>query len=680
MRDGEMKTDNSGITAGKMYMLLFLILSLLVPVPSTSAEEPLKISSDYLEYISKENTYLGKGNVRIYYKDLKLFADEVRFNNLTADAAAYGNVIYESREMTINADKLELNLESRLGTIYNSYILYKKRNYHIRGGDLKKTGAESYQLDHATVTTCNAEPPEWYISARDIRAVQHQKLTSRDTRFYIKGLPVFYTPYFALPLLGRRQTGILNPSLGYTNTKGFTYKQGFFWAPKENMDATLYLDYFSNKGFGKGLDYRYITDRDTLGEVWIYHLRDNDLARDFTEIKSYHNRKFPYNISGYLKVHAVNEFDYYQVLESTPPDRFGLTYMEPALFGFSSDERQQKYLESNLHFSKPFSGGRVYLLGQYRQNLEGSSGTIPQNLPELGLVLNTTNRGPFSFNATLMSTNFWREDGQMGERIDLNPNIYLSFGRTVNITQKIGVRETAYFLRSPDRNENRAIFDLNTSLSTRFLKKFSSFNHIVEPAIEYTYIPAVDHDGIPTFDSVDSIPQTSLLTYSLTNRLAGSSSARFRLSQGYSFLSTDEPFTPVLAEGTFSNGRINFSINTSYDVYAKNITDMIASLYLRHEKGFIGIGKNFRRSTLLDQYSVEAGLKSPIEIYDISIPLNISGNLWYDLKGAGVQELNLKSVYQRQCWGFTVSYIRKPHEYQIMFGIEFTGLGTVQLL
>ncbi|MBI4843115.1 MAG: LPS-assembly protein LptD [Nitrospirae bacterium] len=664
-------------------LVLFCLFWINLLISAAHAEDALQISSDLLEYLSKDNTYTGRGNVLIQFKGQSLKADEVLLNYSTSDTIASGNVIYESPEAVINASKLELNIESRLGTIYDAYMLYKKRNIRIRGGNIKKTGEENYEMDRADITTCESVPPEWHISTEDIKVVQHKKLTSRNTKFYIKDLPVLYTPYFTVPLLGKRETGVLNPSLGYTNTKGFTYNQGFFWAIGENKDATFYIDIFSSKGLGKGIDYRYISAPENFGEIWLYHLRDNDLSREFSEVKSYHNRKLFHDISSYLKIHMVNEFDYYDILESTPPDRFGFSSKEPSLFGFISDERQQKFLESNLHFSKPFESGRIYLSSQYRQNLEGSSGTISQSLPEFGAVLNTQTRGPASFNIAFRGTNFWKEEGQKGLRLDLKSNLFISFGRTVSFSQRAGLRETAYFLTSPDKNKNSQAVDLSSSLSTRFIKRFKSFNHIVEPAIEYDYIPDIREDDIETFDSTDSVPETSGITYSLTNRIAGADpgglEARFRLSQGYSLLGSERPLTPVSAEGSLSSKNTDFKLNVSYDVYDNRIADTIASLNLKNDRGYIGLGKNFRRSTLLDQYSIEGALYYPITIYNKNLPLEIGGKLWYDLKGGGIQELNLKTSYKRQCWGFAVTYSKKPHEYEIMFGIEFTGLGTVQL-
>lgn len=667
-----------------LVLILLLIFYFLLPISNTSAEKLINISADNLEYLKETNMYIARGSVKIIYEDATLNADEVHFNNTTADAIAIGNVIYEDAEVIIDGDKIELNLDTKRGTIYDCNIFYKDRNYHIKGiKKLKKLGETTYSMDRADATTCDATPPEWHFKGKDIKIKLQENIRARNATFYIKNVPVLYSPYFWAPLIKERQTGLLIPTLGYSNTKGFTFKQGFFWDIKDNMDATFYADYFSNKGVGKGLDYRYIVNPETNGELWMYHLRDNDLVRDFFELKSYHNQKLPYDISGYLKMHLVNEFDYYNVLKSTSSKRIGLSTGESDPFGFVSEERLQKYLESNLHISKPFTGGRTYLLGQYRQSLEGSSGTIPQSLPEVGFIINTRDIGVASFNMAVTGTNFWRKSGQQGQRLDIYPNVYLSLGRIVNFTQKIGLRETLYLLKNPTENTNREIFDLRSILSTRFLKRYPSFIHIIEPSVEYAYVPAVDHSDIPIFDSIDSIPQTSDIIYSFTNRLAGSflgdSEARLRLSQRYSLLDVEKPYSPILIETNLSSRNLSFSANVLYDVYDKNMTETIALVNLKGEKGFVGIGKNFRRSTSLDQYTFRAGINRPIDIFGTSLPIDLSGKVWYDLKGGGVQELKLKSTYTSQCWGMGISYTRRPFEYQIMFVVEFKGLGSIKV-
>jgi len=664
--------------------ILFLGSCFLFLSSSVSAEKLVNITADHLEYLGETDIYIAKGSVQITREDTTLKADKVRFNNITADAVATGNVIYEDAEVIINADKIELNLATKLGTLYSCNIFYKKRNYHIKGiKKLKKLGETTYSMDRAYATTCDATPPEWHFKGEDIKIKMQENISARNATFYIKSVPVLYSPYFWAPLVKGRQTGFLTPSFGFSDTTGVSFKQGFFWAIKDNMDMTLYADYFSDKGLGKGLDFRYVLTPETSGEVWLYHLKDNELSRDFFEIKSYLNQKMPYDMSGYLKIHYVNEFDYYSELGSTSSNRFGLSSWKSNPFGFSSSERLQKYLESNLHISKPFTGGRTYFLGQYRQSLEGSSGDIPQSLPEAGFIINTRDMGLASFRMPVTGTNFHREDGQRGQRLDVYPNIYLSYGRTVNFTQKIGLRETLYFLENPSENSNREIFDLNSIVSTRFLKRYPSFVHIIEPSLEYVFVPDVDHSDLPAFDSIDSMPETSNIIYSFTNRLAGpflgNSEARLRFSQSYSLLDVEKPYSPLLIESVFSSKNLKFSANAFYDVYDNNLTETIASISLNGKRGFIGMGKNFRRSTSLDQYTFRAGLKRPIEILGNSLPIDLSGRLWYDVKTSGVELVNIRSTYTRQCWALSVSYTQGPFDYEIMFALEFTGLGTVKL-
>jgi LPS-assembly protein len=650
---------------------------------AANEEKLINISADTLEYLAGTTEYIADGSVQVIYNGTTLSADNIRFNNTTADALATGNVVYEDHEVMINADRIQLNMDTKLGVLYNSTIFYKKRNFHIQGGDLERLGDTSYAMDRADATTCDAEPREWHFKGEDIQIELKDKITARKATFYIREKPVLYSPYFWAPLARDRQTGFLTPTLGYSNTKGITYKQGFFWAMKDNMDATFYGDFFNDKGVGKGIDYRYMLTPENNGELWMYHLKDNDLKRDFFELKTYHNHELPYGMRGYLKVHLVNEFDYYTELKSTSYGRIGFSSLKTNPFGFSSEERLQKYLESNFQITKPFTGGRAYLLGQYRESLEGSSGSIPQTLPELGLIIYTRDIGLASFNMSATATNFWKDNGQQGKRIDVYPNFYVSMGRTVNFTQKIGIRGTLYYLEDPSDSTSRGIFDLRSIVSTRLLKRYPSFIHIIEPSVEYEYIPSVDQRGIPVFDSEDFIPQTSNIIYSFTNRLAGQAlgglEARFRLSNSYSLFDVEEPFSPVLLESTLTSQYLDLSANASYDVYDRNISETIASVNFKGRKGFIGFGKNFRRATRLDQYTFRAGIYRPLEIFGRSLPVDLSGKLLYDMKGGGIQELNLDSRYTRQCWGMGVSYTRRPFEYQIMFAVEFKGLGTIRM-
>jgi LPS-assembly protein len=662
---------------------IFCFLLLLLSPFYVSAEEPVTMTADHMEYLSQSNTYIAKGSALIVFQDTKLSADEMHLDKNTSDVVITGNVVYEDPEAVIKADRIDLNLETKTGTMYNSYIFYRKQNLHLQGGNIQKTEDKTFMLDKATLTSCDADPPEWHISAKDITATKDENLTGWHGTLNIKDIPLLYTPYFWVPLNRERQTGFLFPSYGYSSERGHTYKQGFFWAIKDNQDATFYLDHYGEMGFAEGLDYRYVFTPEVNGELWMYNVRDEDSSRNLFEVKSYNNFQMSHDISGYLKLHTVSHFDYYEVMDSTSQGRIGLSDWDYGSFGFSSEERLQKYLESNLRVSKAFTGGRAYLLGQYRRNLEGSSDTTPQSLPEIALKLNTRSKGHFSLNMSVQSNNFWKEDGQRGQRVDINPNLFFSAGRLINFTQRVGLRETIYFLNKPTLNKSRFIADFNTSISTKFLKAYNSFVHLIEPTLEYTFIPPVDNDNIPFFDSIDTIHHTSSIGYALTNRISGNSDhhleARFRLSQSYNLLDVEKEFGPLLAEATISSKKVDFSVNASYDVHDGNVGETIASFNVKGRKGHFGVGKNLRRLTDLDQYTLNIGINAPIKVFNALLPVDLSGQLWYDAKNGRIQELNVVTYYSRQCWGYSVTYNKRPDEYQIVFAVELKGLGTLKL-
>ncbi|MBI5664798.1 MAG: LPS-assembly protein LptD [Nitrospirae bacterium] len=662
------------------FLLLTSCFSLLT---SASWAEEAVITANRMEYLSESNTYSADGSVTITFGDATLTADEILMDGNTDDVVATGNVTYRDADSEITAGMMELNFKTKLGAIRDSYLYYKEHNFHLRSREISKTGEKTFFLRDATATTCDADPPEWRISSRDISVTREKSLSGWHGTFDIMNTPVLYMPYFWAPLIKDRQTGLLLPSYGYSSTRGMYYKQGFFWAIKDNQDATFYLDYYGKKGLAEGLDYRYILSPGSDGELWLYHVQDREASRRLSEIKSYHNQKFPHDITGYLKLHAVNEPDYYETMDSTSAGRFGLSSWEPARFGLASEERLQKYLESDLHLSKQYDSGRIYLLAQGRQSLEGPSKEVLQRLPETGFVLNTQSRKYISFNMAVNGVNYWREKGQDGMKFDINPNLYFSYGRLFNVTQRAGIRETAYFLNGPSRHKNRLIYDLDTTLTTKLFKKYSSLIHVIEPSLQYTYIPFVDQDKILSFDPTDHVPETSNITYALTNRVSGLGTkyleARFRLSQSYSLLGTNDPFTPLLAEVTLSGSELDLSLNASYDANYSILTEMIGSAKLRVGKGFIAVGKNFRRSTELDQYTFEAGIYRPIKLDGRSLPIDFHGTLWYNADARNIQELNISSTYKKQCWGYSVTYIDRRDEFQIIFAVEFTGLGTFSL-
>ena len=251
---------------GPLLSALICICFLLSSTHCLAAEKTT-INSESLTYDEKTSTYVAKGNVRIHRDDADIEADEITYNDQTSDTVATGNVKYSDKDASIAAGKVELNLDNKTGILYDARILLKKDNYHISGKVIQKRGEDYYFSPDATFTTCDAPVPAWCFKGRNVDAIVENRLKSKDTTFRIKNFPVLYTPYLLAPLETARRTGLLLPSVGYSDTRGAYVSVPFFIVLSENRDLTLSLDEYTKRGLGEELEYRYVERGNEAGRA-----------------------------------------------------------------------------------------------------------------------------------------------------------------------------------------------------------------------------------------------------------------------------------------------------------------------------------------------------------------------------------------------------------------------------
>ncbi|MEK7712862.1 MAG: LptA/OstA family protein, partial [Nitrospirota bacterium] len=217
-------------------------LILLSTVYCFAEEPPTFITSDSLEQEKNTSMYTARGSVLVEQGETIMMANEMKYDEKTANIFPEGNVVYDSPDILLKAEKAEFNLNTKKGTFYNAEIFSKHEKYYISGSEIEKRGEKEYYLKKASITTCENPFPEWCIKGRAADIIIGDRLKSRNATFNIKDFPILYTPYLWAPLLTERKTGLLTPVVGYSQSKGFYYRQPFFWAIDEDKDATFIVD------------------------------------------------------------------------------------------------------------------------------------------------------------------------------------------------------------------------------------------------------------------------------------------------------------------------------------------------------------------------------------------------------------------------------------------------------
>ena len=121
---------------------------------------------------------------------------------------------------TLSGARIEVDLDSGLGTLYDGRLFFKKDNHHVEGREIEKTAEREFTIAEGSFTTCDAELPAWRIRAREFEIVEDDYVAARSAWFHVRTFRS-YTPLIS----GRRSTrsggrDSCSPAWGTARRKG----------------------------------------------------------------------------------------------------------------------------------------------------------------------------------------------------------------------------------------------------------------------------------------------------------------------------------------------------------------------------------------------------------------------------------------------------------------------------
>jgi len=686
------------------------------------AGQPLNIKAEYLEYFADDNLVVAEGSVEITYRKSCLRADWVTFNELTGEATAIGNVIYEEEGETLIADQAELNFDSELGIVHIGEIALENDHY-ITGQKIEKIGEETYIIRKGTYTACrscrslssdspcrgsspdrpcsdsspgNDSSPAWEFRSTRSKVQQGEYLQAWNTVGYVKGIPVFYFPYFVFPIKTERQTGFLVPDIGKSTSKGFTIGNAFFWAISESQDATLRHTYYEKRGHRVELEYRYKYSNQAEGQFEGQFIRDNIDLSERKRLKWDHWHGLPYAIIARVKLNLTSD------------DRFDED------FETTLEDQTKRKLQSNVSFTKNFSQHTIRLLFDRLDDLyEKNSEQAKQRFPELHITSQRQQLfgSPLYFEQKTQISHLKEEgkDEKEFDRIDIQPtlSIPLNLGQALTINPALQLRETYYTrdaetasdhdldAKSIHREYYKASVNVNGPKLNRIFdlgktRRIQKLKHLIEPNLSFHYAPGIDEEDLPKFDSIDRVGskrRSRSIAYGITQRLLAKrvkesdwgkfldddedvfadelstenkELASFSMSQSYNFEADEYNFSNInatLNTQPFNNYKLK--LYTGYDVYMNTFvrTDIDLSGKLWN---FLNFGVSWRRKLSVKRETDDITDVNQFLIVDTR--LNLLGRVGVSYRGrfnvedSERMEDNIRFTYNAQCWNVIGNY------------------------
>jgi len=507
--------------------LLFVNISLTFAVPLSKQEIPIVVKGDKVSYDAQTHTMKAEGNVRIVYRDIKAFCGKAEVDMDTKVGNLIGKVKIEHPKGTIYGDKIRYNFAQKTASIDNLYLVSSP--FYAGGKTAEKISDKKYVLKNGWFTTCNPQCPhfmDYRIYAKKIEFYPHDKMVAKNTVIKIGKVPILYLPYYMQPAKDKLPRVTIIP--GKDHALGMYMLTAWRYYFNEEFKGRIHLDYYSKKGFGRGITNKYKSDRYGEGIAKIYYIADRDKL-SFDEGVSVGSDRYKAQLRHRWQI--------------TPRDYLHLEIHKFSDKYFMKDYFYNEYQRDNqplsyILLSHSFPYATASLLAQKRMNRFYSQ---TEYLPRLKLDVFRRKIGSsnFYFDSTTNLANLTYKNASPSDsdsdalRFDTH-NIFTYQKRFawLNVKPYIGIRNTFYSKsKFGDESLLRNIFETGIQFSTKLYKEFDkkidflgiktdAIRHIITPILSYSYRhpPSVAHEELLQFDSIDEIDRENRIVFTLENR------------------------------------------------------------------------------------------------------------------------------------------------------------------
>ncbi len=554
--------------AGLKILVSIFTLSIVAPAVQaaginlrTDKGAPVLVNADNYSGDSEAHIMELSGHVRVVYSGQAISCDHAIIRDVANEIEADGHLVIDSPNAHIEGQRASLNYKTNLGVIEKGFVV--SGQIMLEGERILKIGPNEYIAENGNYTACTTCPPAWGFRAKRIDAELGGYARLKSVLFEVLNFPIIWLPYLIVPLKSDRQSGFLIPRVSIApstnDAKGLRIglAESYFWAIDRSQDATFTLSSNPANGIKGLIDYRYLLNETSRGELGFGALQDKlfngnlaklyptvdtskgetygpPLSGNFTRwfLRYEHHYDLPDDFTQNTKINLLSDFRY----PIDNPEDFTNIAGERALesrFTLSKNsESTHSSLDAsyyiNLLKSDPLNGGNGTVIA-------GNSDAV-HRAPELRYSIVNSKIGStrFLFHADANFVHFARQDLSYDDLTVKNASCYQS--QTANCSdssrgknRKTGVLipGTAQFDPARDVLRTGDRLDIHPEISYPF--QIGKYFDIV-PAISYRHVqynfdvspdsphqsPPISED--PTAIGYDTHPSRSYFIESISAR------------------------------------------------------------------------------------------------------------------------------------------------------------------
>jgi len=317
-------------------------------------------ATDYSSFNQKKQKLYLYNEAEITYGDMNIKAgsitidyskNEVYAKGIKDSVGTYSQApVFKQGSNVVEPDSIIFNTKTQKALIFNSKT--EQSGGTVIAEITKKENDSVYFIFRGKYTTSeNLEDPEYYILLRKAKIVPGKKIVTGLANLFIYDVPTpIGLPFGFFPQSEKQTSGILIPSFGQQNQRGyFLQNGGYYFAISDYVDLAVLGDYYTNGSYGLRLESNYALR---------YKFRGNFGFRYESLINS--ERGFP----DYAKSTVYNlRWSHSQDGKSNPNSRFSASvnlgssnYYQTSINQVNTGSFLNNTLSSSVSYSKAFQG------------------------------------------------------------------------------------------------------------------------------------------------------------------------------------------------------------------------------------------------------------------------------------------------------------------------------------
>lgn len=332
------------------------------------------------------------GDVEVSYENIKLKTDYMEYDMSTGTVYARGTYDSLAQEwkgqpemtqgsQTFNMEEVRYNFNTRKARITN--MITKEDDGILHGKNIKMMPDKSINITKGKYTVCDLEHPHYYLKLSSAKVVTKpsQKTVFGPAHLVVEDvdLPIGI-PFGFIPKRPDRATGLLMPSFGEENARGFYLRDaGMYFVLGDYFDMSLTGDYYTLGSWAANLNSRYMVKYKFTGNLAVNYSVDQTGEKGSTDFFQSKNFGVRWSHSQDSKAHPGTSFSASVNFSSPSNSRYN---------SHSVSEALQNQISSSISYSKNWNGKfNLSVNALHSQNSRDSSYTF--TLPNITFSVST---------------------------------------------------------------------------------------------------------------------------------------------------------------------------------------------------------------------------------------------------------------------------------------------------